>query len=225
MLLDPSFSHKLFYSTLNGHRATHMLVQAKKVIHEGTMKNFIILQASFYVLLFLIISNSLQTNAQTCRPSGHIRGRKPPPGQCMENNDSLCCVPHKLYSTYRCSPPVSANTSATLTINSFQKGGDGGAPSKCDNQYHSDDNPVVALSTGWYKNGERCRNFIRIHANDRSIKAMVVDECDSSVGCDKHHDYLPPCQNNLVVASKAVWEGLEIPRTSWGEMHITWTDA
>ncbi|KAJ0622983.1 putative RlpA-like domain superfamily, kiwellin [Helianthus annuus] len=175
-----------------------MLVQAKKVIHEGTMKNFIILQASFYVLLILIISNSLQTNAQICRPSGHIRGRKPPPGQCMENNDSLCC---------------------------FSEGGDGGAPSKCDNQYHSDDNPVVALSTGWYKNGERCRNFIRIHANDRSIKAMVVDECDSSVGCDKHHDYLPPCQNNLVVASKAVWEGLEIPRTSWGEMHITWTDA
>ncbi|KAF5822308.1 putative RlpA-like domain superfamily, kiwellin [Helianthus annuus] len=107
---------------------------------------------------------------------GHIRGRKPPPGQCMENNNSLCCVPHKLYSTYRCSPPVSANTSATLTINSFQKGGDGGAPSKCDNQYHSDDNPVVALSTGWYKNGERCRNFIRIHANDRSIYSHKSSE-------------------------------------------------
>ncbi|XP_076896214.1 putative ripening-related protein 1 [Bidens hawaiensis] len=189
------------------------------------MKN-VVLQTSFCVtLVILIISNSLQTNAHTCEPSGHIRGKLPPPGQCMENSDSLCCIPHKLYSTYTCSPPVSANTNATLTITSFEKGGDGGAPSKCDKRYHSDGIPVVALSTGWYKNGERCRNFIMIHANGRSVKAKVVDECDSSMGCDKDHEYLPPCQNNIVVASKAVWEGLGVPKTSWGELHITWNDA
>ncbi|KAD5802533.1 hypothetical protein R6Q59_023936 [Mikania micrantha] len=185
----------------------------------------IVLQTLFYVLLIVITSNSLQTNAQTCRPSGHIRGRLPPPGQCMENSDSICCIPHKIYSTYTCSPPVSAYTKAILTINSFEKGGDGGVPSKCDNKYHSDNSPVVALSTGWYKNGERCGNFIKISANGRTIKAMVVDECDSSMGCDKDHDYFPPCKNNIVVASKAVWEALGIPMTSWGEMRITWTDA
>ncbi|KAK9058296.1 hypothetical protein SSX86_023136 [Deinandra increscens subsp. villosa] len=188
------------------------------------MKNFVI-GTPFYVLLILITSYSSQANAETCSPSGHIRGRKPPPGQCIENSDSICCIPHKLYTTYTCSPPVSATTNATLTLNSFEKGGDGGAPSKCDNRYHSDNSPVVALSTGWYRNGERCRNFIRINANGRSVKAMVVDECDSSMGCDKHHDYLPPCRNNIIVASKAVWEALGIPRNSWGEMQITWTDA
>ncbi|CAI9264905.1 unnamed protein product [Lactuca saligna] len=47
------------------------------------------------------------------------------------------------YTTYTCSPPVTGDTKATLTINSFQKGGDGGGPSECDNQYHSDDTPVV----------------------------------------------------------------------------------
>ncbi|GFY92539.1 hypothetical protein Acr_08g0009350 [Actinidia rufa] len=39
---------------------------------------------------------------------------------------------------------------AVLNLNSFEKGGDGGAPSKCDHKYHSDNTPVVALSTGWF---------------------------------------------------------------------------
>lgn len=38
---------------------------------------------------------------------------------------------------------------------------------------------------------------------------MVVDECDSTMGCDGVHDYQPPCSNNIVDASKAVWEGLK----------------
>ncbi|KAJ1375323.1 RlpA-like domain superfamily [Sesbania bispinosa] len=63
-----------------------------------------------------------------------------------------------MYTTYECSPPVSTYTKAYLTLNSFQKGGDGGGPSECDNQYHSDDTPVVALSTGWFNNKGRCLN-------------------------------------------------------------------
>ncbi|XVF78792.1 hypothetical protein PTKIN_Ptkin14bG0165500 [Pterospermum kingtungense] len=35
-----------------------------------------------------------------------------------------------------------------IKLNSFEAGGDGGGPSEWDNQYHSDDEPVVALSTG-----------------------------------------------------------------------------
>ncbi|KAK6804522.1 hypothetical protein RDI58_002306 [Solanum bulbocastanum] len=67
---------------------------------------------------------------------------------------------------------------------------------------------VVALSTGWYSGGDRCLNYITVRANGRSVKAKVVDECDSTMGCDDEHDYQPPCPNNIVDASKAVWEAL-----------------
>ncbi|THG07763.1 hypothetical protein TEA_015577 [Camellia sinensis var. sinensis] len=125
-----------------------------------------------------------------------------------------------MYTTYKCSPTVSSQTKATLTINSFQKGGDGGGPSECDGKYHSDDLPVVALSTGWYKGGSRCHNNITISANGRSVVAMVVDECDSTMGCDQDHDYQPPCPNNIVDASKAVWKALGVPQDNWGDLDI-----
>nr|GMD81406.1 putative ripening-related protein 1 [Ipomoea batatas] len=144
--------------------------------------------------------------AGACTPSGKIRGIKPPPGECNQENGSDCCK------------------KATLTLNSFQKGGDGGGPSECDNQYHSDDTPVVALSTGWYSGGSRCLNHIKISANGRSVRAIVVDECDSTMGCDDEHDYQPPCENNIVDASKAVWEALGLDQNE-GEHDITWTDA
>lgn len=177
-------------------------------------------------LSFLVLSVTVSpiAEAQSCKPSGKIRGIKPPPGQCNTENDSDCCKKGKLYTTYNCSPQVVSQTKATLTINSFQKGGDGGGPSECDNQYHDDDTPVVALSTGWYNGGSRCLKDIIISANGRSVKAKVVDECDSTMGCDKVHDYQPPCRNNIVDASKAVWEALGVPHSS-DELDITWTDA
>nr|XP_043625758.1 uncharacterized protein LOC122597198 [Erigeron canadensis] len=164
------------------------------------------------------------TWSEWCKPSGGIHGKKPPPGQCNQENDSDCCVQGKFYTTYTCSPPVSSDTKATLTINSFQKGGDGGGPSECDNQYHSDDTPVVALSTGWYKGGDRCHKYIIINGNGRSVKAMVVDECDSTMGCDSDHDYQPPCPNNIVDASKAVWKALGVSEDNWGDLDITWSE-
>ncbi|CAN4111628.1 unnamed protein product [Withania somnifera] len=117
-----------------------------------------------------------------------------------------------MYTTYKCSPPVTGNTKAILTLNSFQKGGDGGGPSECDNQYHS-------MILRW------CLNYITVSANGRSVKAKVVDECDSTMGCDDEHDYQPPCPNNIVDASKAVWEALGIPKGDWGDYDITWSDA
>ncbi|GKB13186.1 putative ripening-related protein 5 [Tanacetum coccineum] len=268
------------------------------------MKNF-----DFLVVLVLLTTFPFKnTSAQTCKPSGGIRGIKPPPGQCNQENDSDCCVrgdrchkyitingnrrsvkamvvdecdstmgcdadhdyqppcPNnivdaskavwralgvsednwgdlditcegcnrendsdccvqgKFYTTYTCSPPVTSGTKATLTINSFQKGGDGGGPSECDNQYHSDDTPVVALSTGWYKGGDRCHKYITINGNGRSVKAMVVDECDSTMGCDSDHDYQPPCPNNIVDASKAVWKALGVSEDNWGDLDITWSE-
>ncbi|KAI4299775.1 hypothetical protein L6164_033202 [Bauhinia variegata] len=184
-------------------------------------------RASFCLLLVLILTGCLHSDAQKCRPSGRIIGKKPPPGQCNKENDSDCCKEGEAYTTYKCSPSVSSHTKAFLTINSFQKGGDGGGPSACDNQYHSDDTPVVALSTGWFNHKSRCLNNITISANGKSVVAMVVDECDSTMGCDEDHDYQPPCANNIVDASKAVWEALGFNPNDhqWGGLDITWSDA
>ncbi|KAK4411380.1 Kiwellin-1 [Sesamum angolense] len=157
------------------------------------------------LLLLLILSAwSLEARLQSCKPSGTIRGKKPPPGQCNQENDSDCCKDGKLYTTYKCSPSVTGTTKAVLTLNSFEKGGDGGGPSD---------------------GGSRCLNNITVSANGRSVTAMVVDECDSTMGCDEDHDYQPPCPNNIVDASKAVWKALGVPEDDWGELDITWSDA
>ncbi|XP_076927666.1 putative ripening-related protein 1 [Bidens hawaiensis] len=102
-----------------------------------------------------------------------------------------------------------------MTINGFENGGSGGGPSECDEKYHSDNTLIVALSTRWYNHGKRCHKFINIHYKDISVKAKVVDECDSSRGC----------KSNIVDASKAVWKALRVPKSEWGETKVTWSDA
>ncbi|MBA0562871.1 hypothetical protein Golob_007892, partial [Gossypium lobatum] len=97
---------------------------------------------------------------------------------------------------------------------------DGGRLSECGNHYHSDDDPIVALSTGWFNYKKRCLKYINIHGNGKSVKAKVVDECDSRMGCDSVYDYQPPCPNNIVDASKAVWKALGFLEKIWGEMDI-----
>ncbi|KAB2595765.1 ripening-related protein 2 [Pyrus ussuriensis x Pyrus communis] len=156
----------------------------------------------FFFILIIFATNWLSTEAQKCNPSGQLRGKEPPPGQCNQGNDSECCKKGKLYPTYTCSPQVSKKTKATLTINSFQKGGDGGGPSECDNKYHSDKTPIVALLTGWYNKRSR-------------------------LGCDAEHDYQPPCPNNVVDASNAIWKALGVSESDpkWGFMDISWSDA
>ncbi|KAI4978615.1 hypothetical protein ZWY2020_015368 [Hordeum vulgare] len=119
-------------------------------------------------------------------------------------------------------PPLLATTKAVLTLNSFEKGKDGGGPSECDNAYHSDEEMVVALSTGWFKNMARCGHRIRVTANGKSVYAKVVDECDSVYGCDDHN-YEPPCANNIVDASPAVWNALGLDQNV-GMEDITWSD-
>ncbi|XP_074573394.1 uncharacterized protein LOC141829782 [Curcuma longa] len=155
-----------------------------------------------------------------CNPSGYLPGKS---GHCDPGFDSDCCQPGKSYPQYRCSPPVSGNTRAQLTVNCFQENCDGGAPSECDGQYHSDKDLVVALSTGWYHGGSRCHKMIRINGNGRSVVAKVVDECDSVNGCDDEHDFQPPCPNNVVDGSPAVWAALGID-TDVGVYDITWSD-
>ncbi|CAA3020955.1 Hypothetical predicted protein [Olea europaea subsp. europaea] len=49
---------------------------------------------------------------------------------------------------------------------------------------------------------------------------MVVDECDSTLGCDSDHDYQLPCPNNIVDASKVVWKALGVPEKNGGGFDI-----
>ncbi|KAG4983776.1 hypothetical protein JHK82_028614 [Glycine max] len=118
------------------------------------------------------------------------------------------------------SPPYNpSGTHATLTLNNFARGGDGGGPAECDGNFHPLPQRVVALSTGWYNHGARCGKMIRIKArNGRSTLAKVVDECDSVHGCDKSH----ACKTNVVDASKTVWKDLGL-NTNDGEVPVTWT--
>lgn len=159
---------------------------------------------------------------QSCQPSGSIAGKS---GSCNPDNDSVCCVDGQRYTTFACSPPVTGSTRATLTLNSFAENGDGGGASSCTGTFFDDDVKVVALSTGWFNKGRRCQNNIVIRAsNGRSVTAMVVDECDSLHGCDKDHNFEPPCASNIVDGSPAVWKALGL-NTNDGEVPITWSDA
>ena len=165
-------------------------------------------------------ASAARHHVNKCRPSGRLQG--PDTGHtCGE-----CCRPGHFYPTYRCSPLVTTQTKAIMTLNDFSEGGDGGGPSECDGKYHSNSERVVALSTGWYHKGKRCHKHIRIHGRGRSVLAKVVDECDSMHGCDEDHAYQPPCRPNIVDASKAVWEALGIHDANYiGEYNITWSDA
>ncbi|MBA0690916.1 hypothetical protein Goari_008567 [Gossypium aridum] len=147
----------------------------------------------------------------------------PPTGNCQPSGSLQC--QGQIYPTYKCSPPVTASTKAKLTNNDFSQGGAGGGPSECDEQYHSNSERIVALSTGWYNGGSRCEKMIRIKAsNGKNVTAKVVDECDSMRGCDEEHAYQPPCKNNIVDASDAVWSALELNKDV-GIVDVTWSMA
>nr|CAB3494339.1 unnamed protein product [Digitaria exilis] len=117
----------------------------------------------------------------------------------------------------RHSPAVSAHTAAVMTVNGFERGGSGGGKSACDGHFHSNGERIVALSSGWLRldGTRRCNRMIRITTRGgRSVVAKVVDECDSSRGCD----------DNIVDSSAAVWKALGLD-TDVGRVPVTWSDA
>ncbi|KAK9280558.1 hypothetical protein L1049_014251 [Liquidambar formosana] len=151
-------------------------------------------------------------------------GSSPTPSDNCQPSGALTCGGTS-YSTYDCSPTITSSTPGKLTNNDFSEGGDGGGPSKCDESYHDNTDLIVALSTGWYDGGSRCGKMIRITAsNGNSVTAKVVDECDSMHGCDEEHAGQPPCKNNIVDGSDAVWSGLELDKDI-GVVDITWSMA
>ncbi|KAL7226065.1 hypothetical protein ACSBR1_021240 [Camellia fascicularis] len=109
---------------------------------------------------------------------------------------------------------------AKLTYKDFTKG----RPSKCDGKFHSNKDIIVAVSTGWYNGGSRCEKKIRIVTkNGKRVVAKVLDECNSSRGCDKDNNNKPPCKNNIVDGSDAVWEALGLNKEKGGEPDVTWS--
>ncbi|CAN1237089.1 Putative ripening-related protein 2 [Linum grandiflorum] len=107
-----------------------------------------------------------------------------------------------IYSNITASIEETDQTGAILTLNGFEKGGSGGGASECDGNYHSDDENIVALSTGWYDHGSLC------------FKCITITRADGHEG-----------PNNVVDASKAVWKALGVPSEDWGSLKVTWSDA
>lgn len=54
------------------------------------------------------------------------------------------------------------------------------------------------------------------------VMAKVVDECDSRNGCDEEHAGQPPCENNIVDGSDAVWNALGLNKDE-GVTSVTWS--
>ncbi|XP_075521104.1 kiwellin-1-like [Primulina tabacum] len=148
------------------------------------------------VSTYILTTQSTLARPQVCKPSGKVRGKKLPP---EIRND--CCEKGKLYNTYKCSPPVSKSTKAILTLNSFETIGD--VPSTCD---HTDCCTLDGV-VQW------------------RAKTTVIDECDSIMGCDADNGHQPPRGNNIVEASKAIWEALGVPKDDWNVLIITWSDV
>ncbi|KAK2988389.1 hypothetical protein RJ640_019271, partial [Escallonia rubra] len=49
-------------------------------------------QGAPFLILVILLAHSVDIEAQSCRPSVKIRGKKAPPGKCNKENDSECCV-------------------------------------------------------------------------------------------------------------------------------------
>ncbi|KAH1073681.1 hypothetical protein J1N35_026009 [Gossypium stocksii] len=91
-------------------------------------------------------------------------------------------------------------------------------PGKCNKGHDSD-----CCQEGKFYN--KCMNYINIHGNGKTVKVKVIDEYDSTMGCDDEHNYQPPCANNIVDVSDAVWNALGVYGDKRGGMEIYWFDA
>ncbi|BBH04995.1 hypothetical protein Prudu_016264 [Prunus dulcis] len=92
-------------------------------------------------------------------------------------------------------------TSAKLTLNNFSKGGEGGAPSECDNQFHDNTERVVALSTGWFSNKARSI-IITAVSNGMSVEAKVVTNVIHSMDVMKSMEI---CRRVRTISLTALW--------------------
>lgn len=177
------------------------------------MKRHSLTFSLFLLLSLLTMAFPHEVEAKACKPNGKVRGKAPP--HCSD-----CCEKGKYYDTYACSPKVSSQTKAVMTFSTFD---DDKPPSTCEGKFYPDDTLVVKLSTGWFDKKKRCSKNVVIFGNGKNVTAKVVDECDSTAGCDADHNYQPPCSKNIVEASRGVWKGLGVKVSS--KMDVYWSDA
>ncbi|GLJ18360.1 hypothetical protein SUGI_0324960 [Cryptomeria japonica] len=99
-----------------------------------------------------------------------------------------------------------------MTVNSFEKGGDGGGPSACDGHFHSNKDHWVALPPSTFDHNSNCFRKLKISARGKSTVATVIDECAK------------PCKDDIVDASESVWKALGVHHgdNDFGLMPITW---
>ncbi|KAG5578142.1 hypothetical protein H5410_058276, partial [Solanum commersonii] len=77
------------------------------------------------------------------------------------------------------------------------------------------------LETSWCSINPLHILMIRIRTNNgKTVTAKVVDECDSTMGCDAEHAFQSPCKNNIVNGSIAVWRALGLD-TNLGIVPVT----
>uniref|UniRef100_A0A0E0BBH8 Ripening-related protein 4 n=1 Tax=Oryza glumipatula TaxID=40148 RepID=A0A0E0BBH8_9ORYZ len=172
-----------------------------------------------------IIHGASDDAAASCHASGYVyfHGNET---RCPKGSHD-CCVAGERYPRFRCSPPDDAGDPDAEGVR--PRRGDGGAPTSCDMLFHRNTQLVVALSSGWLRLGgaRRCNRRIRVFtgaASGRSVVVKVVDECDSVNGCREEHGFAPPCRNNAVGGSPAVWKKLGL-NASVGEFEVVWSDA
>ncbi|KAK1289219.1 putative ripening-related protein 1 [Acorus calamus] len=92
-------------------------------------------------------------------------------------------------------------------------------PAKCDGIKHSESELVVSISTGWFSSGSLCGKKILIKSfSGMSVVAKVVSECNSQGGCRPY--FQPPCGNNMIEATKAVFGALRLRPT--GYVQVKW---
>ncbi|KAE8660809.1 hypothetical protein F3Y22_tig00116951pilonHSYRG00883 [Hibiscus syriacus] len=112
-----------------------------------------------------------RADPNTCKPSGKIRGPKPP--KACNHQGSECCKQGELYDIYKCSPPVPNRTKAILMLLNFGNE-DSHGPSECDDKFHSDKELVVDLSTGWFNKKKRSSHLVKIYGNGKSLRLKLL---------------------------------------------------
>ncbi|KAJ6748336.1 KIWELLIN-LIKE [Salix purpurea] len=163
---------------------------------------YLSLLSSIFLYFTLIPSNAVSSCDGPCQTLDDCDGQLICiNGKCGDDPDGGA---HTCSGGSSPSPPMdSCQSSGTLTL----KEATGEPHRSVMESYHAKTELVVALSTGWYAGGSKCGQMIRITAaSGGTVTAKVVDECDSERGCDSEHAYQPPCENNVVDGSDAVWE-------------------
>ncbi|KAJ0045755.1 hypothetical protein Pint_03694 [Pistacia integerrima] len=169
------------------------------------------------VSLSLIVNHPLLSNAIS-----HCNG----PCKTLDDCDGqLICINGKCNDDPCVGNHICAKPGPTPSDQCQSSGGDGGGPSERADKYHNNSELIVVLSNGWCNRGSRCGKNIKIRAsNGKNVMAKVVDECDSVNGCDHDHDYPPPCSNDIVDGSDAVWHALGL-NIEVGVVDVTWSMA